>query len=969
MLNELTCSSRANIARNNENDNMVNEQNECKGYKLKLGNLNVRSLYPKIDQLETFVKTKCFDIIGINETWLDKSVDDMEIKIPGFSVVRKDRNKHGGGVCFYICDGIQYCTIDNIGNGIESLWLSVKQRNKKHIVIGTIYRAPNSNREYCENIFNEIQRAKDISEEVIVMGDLNFDCISDNGLSQNPISCLESMFDMTQLIKMPTRITLKTKSLLDVIITSNYKKHCNTTVIDISMSDHCCVYTEYGTTINFEKLSKPNNEITFKNYKQFNLEAFKQELSDSHFVTNCDFENSELEHRWKLFMSAFLEISNKHVPSKTMRLKDRCSPWVSNDTISMMYRRDFLKRKAVKNNDEQLWKEYRELRNDITKKIKSDKKKYYTDQLKECGKNPQKVWKFINKVTGGGKQTQPPSDLSADAFNVYFSTIGEKIKESSSTKPVNLPWKNPPCSFNFRFSPVNEEWVKKALMKLNSNSNVDILGFDRKLLRCSAEIISPIICKFFNASLITSTVISDWKMARVTPVFKEKGDKSDFSNYRPISVIGHISKLFEMVIHRQLLEYFHESNLISLDQSAYLKHRNTQTALHRVIDDWTDNICSNNLTGICSFDIKKCFDTIDHQILLLKLEKYGITNSELNWFRSYLADRCQIVRCNNKLSEKCNVTVGVPQGSTLGPLLFIVFINDLSQHVGIGTANLFADDTLIYCNALEVSELNDKLQKCVNDVVDWYKHNNIVINAEKSCSMVVRSKRKSISDVFKIVVDDCEIDHVKSMNYLGLELEETLTWNKYISKLCKKLAFKISKLSRLSKSLPKSTLLKIYNSMIQPNLDYAISVWGCTSQANLARIQRLQNYAARIIERNFDFINIRGQELVYKLGWMTVKERFFYFQTLLIFKCIYGMAPHYLTNNVIMEVDISNVQTRKHLMNLHLPLPDNEFHKTMLFYRGASDWNDLPSHLKDCHDLNEFKRKMKCHIKQERVLL
>jgi hypothetical protein len=378
---------------------------------------------------------------------------------------------------------------------------------------------------------------------------------------------------------------------------------------------------------------------------------------------------------------------------------------------------------------------------------------------------------------------------------------------------------------------------------------------------------------------MTSVVIDDWKLAKV-PVFKEQGSLSDKSNYRPISAIGHIAKIFEMVIHKQLLHYFHDNNLISLDQSAYLKNHNTQTALHRVIDDWTDNVCSNSYTGVCSFDIKKCFDTIDHELLIRKLQLYGIRKGELAWFRSYLSERSQFVKCHGIISEKRRLKVGVPQGSTLGPLLFIIFINDISQHVGLGTVNLFADDTLIYCNASTISALNIDLQNCVNEVAKWYKQNNIVINAEKSCSMVVRPKRKPVNDIFKIMVDECQIEHVESIMYLGLELEETLTWDLYINRLCKKISFKISKLSRLSKTVPKFLLLKIYNSMIQPNIDYAISVWGCTSQGNIDKIQRLQNYAARIIEKNFDYINCRGLELVHKLGWMNVRERFFYFQTL-----------------------------------------------------------------------------------------
>jgi len=232
--------------------------------------------------------------------------------------------------------------------------------------------------------------------------------------------------------------------------------------------------------------------------------------------------------------------------------------------------------------------------------------------------------------------------------------------------------------------------------------------------------------------------------------------------------------------------------------------------------------------------------------------------------------------------------------------------------------------------------------------------------------MVVKSKQNVPNCTLDITVNECKTKQVNVLNYLGLEIDEALTWNVYVTKLCRKLSFKISKLARLGKVLHKSILLKIYNSTIQTCIDYAISVWGSTSQYNLDKVQRLQNHCARIIEKNFDYVNVRGLDLVKHLGWMTVRERFYYFQVLLIFKCIHGLAPNYLTNNVIFDFEVSERTTRRHDMNLYLSVPDNEFHKKMLFYNGAKEWNQLPTHLKDCCDISKFKRMLKSHIKKKR---
>ena len=680
-------------------------------------------------------------------------------------------------------------------------------------------------------------------------------------------------------------------------------------------------------------------------------------------ICNVNFSDNELIEKWNLFKASFIKISRKHAPIKTLRVKDRYYPWIDKNIVKLMYKRNHAKKRAVRKKSKSLWQKFKCLRNQVTSEIRHAKKKYFMDKITDCGNDSKKMWKFINKITGSKTFTPPHKDLDCNTFNEHFSTIGEKLISKLSSEPEKLPWKQPPCKTLFKFLSIQEDDVSKLLKKLGTESNMDVLGFDSKLLSDSSEIIAPILCKLFNVSLTTGILPKDWKAASVTPIFKGKGEMSDKSNYRPISLISHISKLFEIFVHRQLLDYLQDNNLISIDQSAYLKLHNTQTSLHRVLDDWIDNTCFNTITGICSFDIKKCFDSIDHTLLLKKLELYGIVNDEIRWFKSYLSNRSQVVKCHGNVSNEKVVNVGVPQGSVLGPILFLVFINDISQHVFTGTANIFADDTLVYCTGNDISETKVKLQNCVDEISKWYRLNNIIVNEDKCCSMVINPKKTKEECNFNISVNNSVINNVKSMNYLGLEIDDTLTFNQHVKRLSKALYLKISKFARVCKSIPREISIKIYNSTIQPTIDYVISVWGCTSQNNINKIQRQQNYCARVIEKNFDYVNYRGLTLVKKLGWMNIKERYFYFQTLLIFKCIHGLAPHYLTNNIIMEIEIKERKTRKHDMDLYLPFPESELHKKMFIYRGARLWNSLPSQLKEIVNLNQFKKHLKLFIK------
>jgi hypothetical protein len=360
------------VSSDNESENcIVNCMSDTKerDKNLKIGNLNIRSLVNKIDQLAVFVDDYQFDVICINETWLDDSLEDHEVLIPGYEIIRRDRNKYGGGVCFYIKKYLNF-SIRNVGNAIESLWIELKF-NRKTLIVGTIYRPPSSKQEYFDNLLNEIQRAKDISENVIVLGDLNYDYNKENC----PILYIENLFDMKQLIDSPTRITLKTRSLLDVILTTDCEQHTDSLVIDIAVSDHCCVYTNYKLSNHICK--QKHRQIHFRDYSKFNLVSFLDDLKSCQSIVSGEFDHSDLELRWDAFKDDYLNVCNKHAPFKTMRLKDRKNPWVTPEIIMKMYRRDYLKRLATRNKNIDIWKQYKELRNEITSEIKTGKKTYF----------------------------------------------------------------------------------------------------------------------------------------------------------------------------------------------------------------------------------------------------------------------------------------------------------------------------------------------------------------------------------------------------------------------------------------------------------------------------------------------------------------------------------------------------------------------------------------------------------------
>ena len=315
---------------------------------------------------------------------------------------------------------------------------------------------------------------------------------------------------------------------------------------------------------------------------------------------------------------------------------------------------------------------------------------------------------------------------------------------------------------------------------------------DCKLLRLASSIISEDLSNLINMSIECDTVPQDWKIARVTPIYKGNGSKEDPSNYRPISVVCHIAKVFEKVIACQFINYLTKHNLINEYQSAYLKGCSTQTSLHRVIDDIYESMDEGEITAACFIDITKCFDSIDHKLLLEKLEKHGIRKN-LGWFRSYLTHRQQRVINNGKLSELREVNAGVPQGSVLGPFLFILFANDIGNFIERGQINCYADDAVIYTSAKNIKEAEKQLQICINAVEEWYTENKLKVNVMKTEVMVLGTQQKIAGiteDNFCIKFGKTKLKVVKEYKYLGLQLDQSLTWNNHCERTAKKSGLK-----------------------------------------------------------------------------------------------------------------------------------------------------------------------------------
>jgi hypothetical protein len=926
---------------------------------LSIAHLNVRSVPSKIDELRFLLSQIDLDLFCCTETWLDNTVCDKEIDINSYNIYRNDRNRHGGGACIYVKEQLTHKPRYDLGHPeVECTWVECQGRkNQSPILVGALYRPPNASAAYYDSIVEMLNKVSKEGKEIIILGDFNYNYVIDETLANNPVKYLQDVFALDQLVNEPTRVTMNSSSILDLILTTDQSKHIRTGVHKIGISDHHMCFTIIG----FDKDKYVHKTIKYRDYTKFSVNDFINDLEKSGLDEICLLSN--LEDAWQKWKTTFLLAANKHCPFTERRVKNRSNSWITPDLIKLMYRRDYLKEKAVISHDADLWVQYKKVRNKINNTIKRAKLDYYTNLVDENKSDSKSFWRKLGRLWPNKRQNSfsPPKDLSADDLNKYFVNIGKNtVKEGIEMNGnCEFKWNLPDSIYDFNFRKVIEDDILKSLHSLSdSKSNIDILSFDAKLLRLSADFISPQITHLVNLSIENCQVVDDWKVARVTPIYKGKGDNSELGNYRPISVICHVGKMVEKQIQLQLIDYLTAHDFISVDQSAYLKDHSTQTSLHRVNEDWLEAMNHGQLIGACFLDISKCFDTIDNELLLLKLSKYGIRGSEHKWFESYFMNRGQCVN-HVTLSDSLQVDLGVPQGSILGPLLFLLYTNDLSTVIGDASCNCFADDTVIYVCGDTVAEVRSKLQACVQRIEQWYNINRLVVNASKSFIMLLGTEqrlKRIDDDEFFITFGKQSLDSQSVVTYLGIQVDRNLNWDSHLVYLNRKVGPKLHLMRRLSTFLPESLLSQIYTTYLQPVVEYAATVWGYCSDKNLHIINRLQGLAARICTKNYDFVNVRSAELITNLKWKTFKERRDFLMASLMHKCIYGKAPFYLTSNLNLVSDVAIRNTRgSGGMDLLLPRPRIDKYKNSLVLSGGHIWNNLPKSLKVIPTIKAFK--------------
>ena len=674
------------------------------------------------------------------------------------------------------------------------------------------------------------------------------------------------------------------------------------------------------------------------------------------------FQDNNVDSVCRKWTESLLNIARQFIPNKVVTIRPNDAPFYNAELRRMkrgVMRKYSLAKRTQNPTD---WDSYRMVRNEYTDALREAKEQYslkVASDLRSCENiNPKRWWHSVKNLMGRSRQSQyPPLNvhgtmindpkLKAEAFNEYFASQ-TVLADDNVSLPQNYP--------QFEHSSlcdivITEEEVLDQIKAIKSNKATGPDLVSPRMIKEAAESICPSLTKLFNLSLRCGVVPAMWKEANVIPIHKKK-DKGDIKNYRPVSLLSCVGKLHERVIFKHVYNYMHDNNLLSRLQSGFRPGDCTVNQLIDIYHTISHALDKKKHVRLVFCDISKAFDKVWHTGLLFKLSKLGIQGSMLTWFRNYLSDRKQRVCLQGQSSNWAPILAGVPQGSVLGPLLFLVYINDIVNEVK-SNIRLFADDTTLHIEVFDPQVAADMLNVDLNSISSWAKQWLVTFSPEKTTSMVCSLRQKSA--VPDLLFNGTILEDVTSHRHLGITLSNDMSWQKHLEDITVRANKRLDILCCLSSYIDRQTLSKLYVSFVRPILEYGDTLFNSAcSQQQSHMLEAVQKRAARIITGC-----IRGtpSKLMYDdLGWNSLKERRDHHCLCLFYNINNGRAPDYLFERLPELVGDKSTYNLRNRANVSvIPSRTSSFHNTF-FPATIRMWNALDPGIRELESIAVFKR-------------
>ena len=942
--------------------------------------LNMTKLY----EFQSFVYNTKPDIIVLNETWLKPSIKNSELLSNGmYKIFRADRSPdthpvdvnnpkkyriNGGGVLIAVkCNLDLNPRIIKINSKAEVLSIELNTPKKKKVCVSTCYRVGTlGDTNYLElnSHFHEIAKNKKIGAHFI-MGDFNLDTVDwDNQSSTNRIHTkfLDTFnnLGLTQQILQPTHIK---GNVLDILLTDKPDLLSNIRILErdeILKSGHFAISCSINLRVKRLKCDKRK----IYNLKKSDWDALNMELRRVNW--NAHIQCCDPTTAWITFKSILLELCNKYIPKITIK-SNTAPPWFDSDVHKLCMKKEKHRKLYKQTNNQVHHNKFKSCRKDVKKLIKQKMRSNFDDDLNQSVIT-KKFWSYVKSSTNSsrlpecmslnGKFRNNPKD-SADLFNDHFF----KQFSKRSNYDIDIDFSNDPF-INFK---ICHRDVRKLLTTLNQNKSHGPDGINGKILKnCAVSIAYP-LSLLFNLSFNTGHIPSEWKLANIVPIHK-KGDKSAIENYRPISLTCLIMKIFEKCIRNELMNLCKDK--IHHSQHGFLPNKSCTTQMLPFVSDITLNLNNNDPTDIIYFDFAKAFDSVNHDIILSKLKyEFKIDGLMLKFIREYLQNRRQRVVVGDTMSKELGVVSGVPQGSIIGPLLFVLFINDLHKCVSPGTSlALYADDTKIW--RLIKSE-NDciALQKDIDALCQWSKINCMIFHPQK-CK-VLSVTHQIIQDIlpftrFIYTLDGVVLDYCGKENDLGILMHDKLNWNPHCVEIIAKATAKFNLLRRTCHFINSSTKKRtLYITLIRSLFEHGSTIWAPSGQTSLSKFEALQKRCIKWILKE-QFTSYEYSEYLEKLkelDILPIKYKFMFTDMIMFHKIVHKLIPislpHYIENNSTTRASKSDPLSFKISNDIK---HQKRIFQSSFFARCITPWNRIPLELRNLSSIEVFSHGLKQHI-------
>jgi len=835
-----------------------------------LMHVNSRSLTPKLEEIDSLLIQLPVKILAITETWLDQSTTPPPA-LPDYSFVHKPRNKgRGGGVALFIRKEFQFHILEPPSTCLthttyESLFICIPQDKGTDLIVGVIYRPPGTNLTLFNDEFNvllaDITNSK---KEIILAGDFNIDLLKADKHEQTKMFYnYMTSYQILPTISKPTRITDLTSSLIDNIFTNQWNKVNASSIIVTDISDHLPIMVRLN--LNMPKCNKMETKNQRKTGK-LEMEYFQLLLSEinwTEITTAC--ANEDANMAYNNFITNYKNAYNKafplYSPTKSKKRQNN-QPWMTSGLLNSCKKKNKLYLKFIKQPNETNKKNFIIYRN----KFKTTKKKaellYYEIEFQKYSNNLKKQWQIIRSILRTDNKASridlvdsngvmiEDDETIANKFNSYFTSIPQNLAEKIPSSPNSYnKYMKSPCDNSLALYLTNPEEIINISCSIKPTHSSGLDDIDPMIALPLIKSIAQPLSEIINCSFSTGVVPDELKLAKIVPIFKQ-GNKEDLTNYRPISVLPVFSKILEKIMYERLNNHLIKNDILYSMQHGFRSGHSTAMSLINLQEQITTAIDNNEFSVGIFIDLAKAFDTVDHGILLKKLQHYGIRGVTHQWFSSYLTNRNQQVICNGILSKFQQVKYGVPQGSNLGPLLFLIYINDLPNTSTILNFIIFADDTNVFHSHKSLDELYQIINHEITYVVDWFRINKLSLNINKTNFILFRSHRKLIPEIsIQLLIDGNIIPQVSTTKFLGIHIDQHLNWSEHIKIISMKIAKNTGILNRLASYVPQQVLLNLYYSLIYPYLAYGNIVWASNYMHRLHKINILQKRAVRIIAR------------------------------------------------------------------------------------------------------------------------